>query len=139
MLKDNTSRRQLLKSLGLATSGIVLAGCSSDTDYEEGGNAGDGNSDSSDSNKQLEILSHEWYEEDYSAGVKGTAKNTSGETLGYVSVKAKFYDESDALIESSLDNVNDLEAGGEWKFDVMYPGTETDKVDSYEIGVGEGF
>lgn len=135
------SRRHWLKVTGGVAGALALAGCSGDTEYEDGGES-DGNSDDSSdssSDKKLKILNDEWYVEDYTAGVKGTAENVSGDTLGYISIKVKFYDDSDALIESSLDNINDLEAGGKWKFDVMFPGTNTEDVSSYKIGVGEGF
>lgn len=131
------SRRHCLKAIGGVTGALALAGCSSNTEYENGGENGDNSGGSSD--KKLEILNDEWYTESYSAGVKGTAENVSGDTLSYISVKVKFYDESNALIESSLDNINDLEADGKWKFDVLFPGSDTEDVSSYKIGVGEGF
>lgn len=132
------SRRYLLKAMGIASGVPILSGCSGETEYEESEANGDsGGAPAQD--EKLDIISDEWYREDYSAGVRGTAKNVSGENLSYISIKVKFYDGNEALIESSLDNINDLGPGEKWRFDVVYPNTDAEKVSAYKIGVGEGF
>lgn len=139
-------RRGFIAATTATLSGISLAGCSSDTDYEGGNNGGRNDGSNSDSDKKLNILDHEMVRENAgsmseSVKVVGTAENVSSDTLGYAEVKAKFYDENDALLESFLDNVNDLGAGEKWSFEIQYPGIGEDagKVASYKIGVGSNF
>lgn len=141
------NRRKFITATAAITS-ASLAGCSGETDYEDGNNDGSGSDgdDGSNSDKKLEILDHEMVREDEgsmaeSVKVVGTAQNVSGDTLGYAEVKVKFYDEDETLLESFLDNVNDLGADERWKFEVMYPpmGEDAQKVDSYKVGVGSNF
>lgn len=70
--------------------------------------------------------------------VAGTAKNTTDEQLSYVEVRAKFYDDDGALLDSSLDNVTDLGPGERWRFEVPYPGIGEDAaaVARYKVAVG---
>lgn len=143
-------RRHYLKLVPIAA--LPLAGCASDDpDDSDSGEAngdsdgGDSDSDGSDggdsdsSDQDVKLLSHEWYEEDFSAGVKGTAKNVSGEELSYVQVEVAFYDSDGAKIEDGLDNTSDLPADTEWKFDAGYIGSDPETVDDYEIEVDTGF
>lgn len=84
----------------------------------------------------LKILEDEFYEEDYSAGVRGIVQNTTDETISYVAVEVAFYDADDVKLEDGLDNTQDLKGGGKWKFDAMYPG-DANEVDHYEISVSD--
>lgn len=81
---------------------------------------------------KVEILSHQWFEEEYSAGVKGTAKNVSDETLDYVEVSVVFLDDDGAQLDSNFTNTTDLAAGRKWKFEVQYFG-DANEVSNYEI------
>lgn len=54
--------------------------------------------------------------------VRGDLKNIAGEKLNYVSIKAKFYDESGALVGNGVDFVQNLGAGETWRFDIVYSG-----------------
>lgn len=58
---------------------------------------------------------------------------------GYAEVRVKFYDKEGAVIATFLDNINDLGPGEVWNFEVMYPGTDVEKVGSYKIAVGSVF
>lgn len=120
-------RRKLL-SIAAVASGGIITGCSSSLD--EGG--GD-----------VEIKEHEMYRENEgtmseTVGVVGTAENVSDDELSYAAVEAKFYDSDDTVLDSFLDNVNDLGAGEQWKFDIQYPamGDEASQVADYEISAG---
>ena len=89
------------------------------------------------SDEKIKILNHELtYGEYGTLSVTGTAENVVDRQLSYVEIRVKFYDEDGALIETFFDNINDLDAGEKWKFDVMYPGMDTYEVDDYDIGVG---
>lgn len=148
------NRRTFLTTTTAIVGGISIAGCTSDTEFEDGdggdgNNSGDGggsNDGGSGSDEKLKILDHELVREDAGKSyetveVVGTAENVSGDTLGYAEVKAKFYDANEALLDSSLDNVNDLGAGEKWSFEIMYlaMGEEAAEVASYKIGAGSNF
>jgi hypothetical protein len=151
------NRRRYLATIGTTASALALAGCSEDEGDSGGGdadsNSGDssnGNSDNSggDSNSgdgggndqpDVEILEHEFYEEEFSAGVRGTAVNNTDSELSYVEAEAVFLDESGTQIGDGLDNVNDLAAGREWEFDCMFLGDDASRIAEYEIEVSSGF
>ncbi|MDL0144692.1 FxLYD domain-containing protein [Halobacterium salinarum] len=143
------NRRRYLATLGTTASALTLAGCSeSDSEDSGGGNANDnsgdssnGNSDNSGGNDQsdVEILSHEFYEDEFSVGVRGTAKNNTDSELSYVQAEAVFLDESDTQIGEGLANVSDLAAGRKWEFDCMFLGDEPSRIDTYEIELSTGF
>jgi hypothetical protein len=71
------------------------------------------------------------YEDQYSSGVRGFAKNVSDETLSYAEVNIVFLDDDGRQLDSGLDNTSGLAPGREWKFDVGYYG-DSDFSD-YEI------
>lgn len=62
--------------------------------------------------ESLAVLSHEWYEEEFSAGVTGKLRNTSGNALDYVQAKAVFLDADGVQLETGMDNTTDLAADG---------------------------
>lgn len=152
------NRREFTKAaLGASTLGITaLAGCTSDEpDDADTGDTGDsdtatqdtgsaGTSNSQETQEQteeasggLKIKNHEWYEEDYSAGVRGTAVNNTGDELGYVGVEVIFLDADGAQLENGLDNTTDLPDGREWKFDAMFLGSDSSVVEDYEIEISD--
>ena len=88
-------------------------------------------------NEPLQILSHEKDYGEYGfLTVTGIAKNTRNRELSYAQVDVKFYDNDGNVIGNSLDNINNLGAGETWKFKVMYLGTDSYNVGSYNISVG---
>ena len=143
-------RRNYLKACGVLGTGIFAAGCTEEEESSEAegsiddGNGGDsgngeesgenGGSDGSEGGGDgLEITEHEFYEEDFQAGVRGIVQNNTGETLDYVEVKAWFYDDEGVQIDDSLDNTENLQEGGEWRFEVMLLSAEPGDVADYEV------
>lgn len=51
--------------------------------------------------------------------IVGTIKNNGKRTYSYVQVTINLYDDDGAQVGSTLDNINNLEAGGTWKFKAM--------------------
>lgn len=96
-------------------------------------NSSNENDESSDSESPLELLSHEWYEEEYEAGVEGVVQNTSDEQLSYAEVSIIFLNEEDQQVNSNYTNTTDLAAGREWSFDVLFLGDDASNVADYEI------
>jgi hypothetical protein len=139
-------RRGFLAGVGTAVT-ITLAGCGTDDPEFESGNGGGGDdSSTSESDNDLEILEHQLLRENEGArservSVEGSAENTSDGQLSYAEVRARFLDEDGTLLESSLDNVNDLGSGMKWQFEIRFPGSGEDAsaVSEYEIAVGNSY
>ena len=69
--------------------------------------------------------------------IVGSAK--SNDDFMYAEIRVKFYDADGALLSTSFDNINDLENGDIWKFEVMYLDINDKDIASYKIGVGNCF
>ena len=110
--------------------GIISAlGCMESPEYSDSGSVSTGS--------EIEILEHHMETGDYGIiNVVGQAKNTGSKSLSYAEIRVKFYDANDGLLDSSIDNINDLGAGETWNFKVMYLGLDDEKVDSYKIAAG---
>ena len=114
---------------------VIFAGCVEEPKYEEGA-VGTPTAEL----KNLEILDHHMETGQFgNLIIKGTAKNMGSHSLSYAEVRVKFYDKKGALLDTSLDNINDLGPGETWIFKVMYFGMDTEKIDSYKIAVGSVF
>ena len=142
--RGDMQRRTLLATTGtVLTAGI--AGCgSSDTGDREEGSTDDGSTeddgsgegsadDGSESEQQIEVLNHEFYEDDFSSGVRGTIENVSGEVLSYVEVQVYFLDSEGTQIGEGLDNTSDLAEGRSWEFEAAYLDSDPERIDTYEI------
>jgi uncharacterized protein YcfL len=68
---------------------------------------------------ELEVIKYEAKYINYNAHIVGTVKNNSAKEFSYVQVEFNLYDESGAQVGSTLDNTNNLEAYGTWKFDAV--------------------
>ncbi len=55
----------------------------------------------------------------YYITITGTATNTYGKNISYVSVSFSVFDAEGAQIGNAMDNVSDLAAGVTWKFSAM--------------------
>lgn len=140
-------RRKLLK-MGAAGLAVSVAGCSGDDgsggdsgggDANNGGGSGDGGSGGAQGPNDVELLEHEFAEQDFGVAVKGRAENVSGGELSYVEAEAVFLDADGVQIGEGLDNVTDLADGRVWEFDCMYLGdADASEIDEYEIGVSTG-
>lgn len=129
-------RREILSKTGVAlAAATTLAGCSTDETERESGDSNDGSGGSDESDqKAFTILSHESFQTEYgNVGVEGVGKNNSDETLSYVQIEVYFYDSSDTRLGSGLANINELKAGKKWQWEALYMGSDSEKVDNYEI------
>lgn len=153
LFETGMDRRTFIVTAGGAVVSMGLAGCGSDSEPSDtsggsadggnnsnkdtsGGTADGGDSDGGDGGNSLEIVEDEFYEEDFSAGVKGTVKNNSDSEIGYVGVQAEFLDSEGTRVGEGMDNTTDLAAGQEWAFDCMAT-TEASKIDDYKIEVSD--
>ncbi|MGG7058277.1 FxLYD domain-containing protein [Clostridium nigeriense] len=70
--------------------------------------------------------------------LKGVIKNNSGKDCSYVQVTFNLYDAEGNQIGTALDNINNLEADGTWKFKAM--GIDVDgEIASYKLAEITGF
>lgn len=93
-------RREYLRLLGVGGIALPLAGCTEEgteeaegtvdaEDSDENGSGSDsGSGDGGDSSGSgLEIVEHQFYEDQFQAGVEGIVANNTGDALDYVEVK----------------------------------------------------
>lgn len=143
-------RRQFLAVAGATVGAMALAGCGADdeADDESSGDTGDGGNGGDDNSSgttdgggggggDLEILEDEYYEEDFSAGVRGTVVNNSDSEISYVGVQAEFLDAEGTRVGEGLDNTTDLAGGQEWSFDTAALDADAEEIDSYNIEVSD--
>lgn len=120
-----------------------ISGCSQ-TEYQQG----TPNNQEQDTNtpttsasaEKIQIIDHQMETGQYgNIKIVGTAKNVAGKQLSYVEIRVRFYDKDNVLLETFMDNINDVGIDQTWAFEVMYPSIDTSKVDHYDIGVGTVF
>lgn len=83
----------------------------------------------------LEVLSHTYTSEGYVSYVTGEIRNNTNRKYSYVQVEIGLYSD-DALVGSTLDNVNNLEPGQVWKFKAII---FEDSANKYKITDITGF
>ncbi|ODS36684.1 MAG: hypothetical protein A7315_14010 [Candidatus Altiarchaeales archaeon WOR_SM1_79] len=118
---------------------IFISGCTTETEYQPGTPSGGEKQTEtkSASEEKIKILDHEMVRGEFgNLMVVGTAENVGDKQLSYAEIRVRFYDKDDVLLETFMDNINDVGPGQKWRFEVMYPGMDTQKVDHYDIGVG---
>ena len=88
----------------------------------------------------VKIISHRQDIEDLGYGfkylyVRGTAQNIGQTELSFVTVKAKFFDVNNIQLYTGISYMSDVAAGAQWNFEIMYAGSDVDKVNHYEVFV----
>ena len=87
--------------------------------------------------QDLEVLDHSPCTGDFgSRMICGTIINNTNSTKSYVQIEINLYDASGNLIDSTLDNINNLEPNGKWKFKAPIM---DDNVTNYKIKDVTGF
>lgn len=69
-----------------------------------------------------EIIEHSAYEEEFESGVRGVVQNNTEETIPYLEIEVRFYDENGSRIGDNFTNVEDLGPGRRWEWKVMFLG-----------------
>lgn len=87
------------------------------------------NSGSNVQQEKLSVIEHSTTKDDYCTYIVGTIKNNTDKNYSYVQVEINLYDADGNLINSTLDNINNLEANGTWKFKAI----TTDEFSTYKI------
>lgn len=84
--------------------------------------------------KDLEVTELRWETGEFgSRFVVGTLKNNTNKRYSYVQVEINLYDKEGNLVGSTLDNVNNLDPHGTWKFKAVV--MEEDAVEAKLKGV----
>ncbi len=73
--------------------------------------------------KEYELSEVKMESDEFATYVKGVLTNNGG-AKGYVQVLIPCYDKDGAKLGDALDNVNNIEANGKWKFKAMFLGDE---------------
>ena len=68
--------------------------------------------------ENLEVLEHSMTEDEYYSYVVGKIQNNSDKTYSYVQVSINLYN-GETQVGSTLDNVNNLEPGGNWEIKAL--------------------
>ncbi len=85
----------------------------------------------------LEVIEHHSCSDEFgSKMVCGTVVNNTNRTIGYAQVEINLYDSEGSLVDSTLDNINNFEPNGKWKFKAVIM---EDNVASYKIKDVTGF
>ncbi|XVH30556.1 FxLYD domain-containing protein [Haloferacaceae archaeon DSL9] len=69
--------------------------------------------------------------------IEGIAENVSDKELSYVELRARFLDEEGELLDSTVENIDDVTVGRRWAFEIEYPqvGEPAAAVADYELDV----
>lgn len=78
------------------------------------------------SKPNLEILDYKYKQKGYSRYIIGHIKNNSNKTYSYVQVSINSYN-NDTLVNSTIANVNNLEAGNVWDFKAIVSNDDFNK------------
>jgi len=117
-----------------STSTSTSTKTSADTTTSSSSSSGDSQIESVP--ETLDVLEHELFEDDYTAGVRGKIENVSDETLSYVEVEVYFQNDDGTRIGDSLANTQDLPAGETWAFEAVYVGSkDADAIADYTLTV----
>lgn len=68
----------------------------------------------------------------YSASITGVLTNNTDRDYSYVQVEYIIYDAEGNQVGNALDNINNLKAGGSWKFSAIVL-TSPDEIAAYEL------
>lgn len=67
----------------------------------------------------FELLEDKVVKGEFSSTIVGKIKNNTDSKKGYVQVQFNLYDKEGSQVGTAMANVNNLEAGGTWKFEAM--------------------
>ena len=79
------------------------------------------------------LTEHKGYADTYAYYIEGTIVNNTDKEYSYVQVEFNLYDADGAQIGTSLDNINNLEANGTWKFKAIGAFADEKSVASYKL------
>ena len=121
---------------------IIISAIASNSDSSTGtsGTSTDnGQTQASKPKEKFELVGDvEVVKDEFSTYLKGVIKNNSGKDCSYVQVLFNLYDADGNQIGTAMDNINNLEADGTWKFNAMGIDVQGD-IASYKLSEITGF
>ena len=131
---NNSGLRVVVGILALIIIGGVIAGTSSDTTTTSTTASNSNNSSSILSNltkDRFTLVSSEMSNDSFSCYIEGTIKNNTDKTYSYVQVTFNIFDANGNQLGTAVDNINNFQANGTWKYKAI--GLTTEKVAKYEF------
>lgn len=107
-------RRRLIAAIAAAAVPTALAGCSDDPSEEV-------------AEPPAQVVESELVREnagtpEETVAAEGTVERTRDEEISYLEVRAEFYDGDDEMLDSTVEQVPDVQEGGDrWPFRVAFP------------------
>lgn len=112
---------------------LIALGSAGSDNKDQGVGTKDGDSTPVVSDKakapDLEVVEHSTESDEFTTYIVGKVKNNTGKQYKYVQVELNLYDAEGSQVGSTLDNTNNLEPGGTWKFKAV----ALEEFDSYKI------
>ncbi len=114
-----------------ATVLVSLAGCT-----DPFGNENDGPEEHVVIQSSILVRSDAGTEEE-SVAVVGVAEKVSDRELSFVEIRARFFDEDEELLDSTVEVIDDVTEGTRWEFEIEFRhyGEQAAKVADYELDV----
>lgn len=81
--------------------------------------------------EKFSLVSDKLTTDGFGTYIKGEIKNNTDKSYSYVQVTFNLYDSSGAQLGTAIDNINNLEPNGVWKYKAV--GLTTEKVSSYKF------
>lgn len=139
-MQEGTVKKPLWKKWwfwGVVIVILIIIGSSSGSDNkDQGAGTKNGEKVPAASNKveapeapDLEVIEHSTESDEFTTYIVGKVKNNTDKQYGYVQVELNLYDADGAQVGSTLDNTNNLEPGGTWKFKAV----AFEEFDNYKI------
>lgn len=96
------------------------------------GGSGENNNEVKEATEKFTLVSDEIITDSIgSCYIEGTIQNNTNKNYTYVQVTFNIYDEAGNQLGTAVDNINNLEANGTWKYKAI--GLTTEKVHSYKF------
>ena len=106
---------------------IGIAGSTQDTTTNSNGEI----KTSTQVTEKFTLVSDEMTTDGFSTYIEGTIKNNTDKSYSYAQVTFNLYDADGAQLGTAVDNINNLEPNGTWKYKAI--GLVTEKVASYKF------
>ena len=93
-----------------------------------------------DTGDNLEVTNHEIYQTNGEVGLQGTIQNTGDSPYGFVQAEVTLQDDQGDILyefidETETESTQQLDAGSEWQFDVVFEEAQMSEVTQYTINV----
>ncbi len=110
---------------------IASAGTTTSSNNNANGTSPSSATSVSQSTEKFTLVSHQMTGNEFSNYIEGEIKNNTDKQYTYVQVTFILYDENGAQLGTAMDNINNLEANGTWKYKAV--ALTTENVASYKL------